>query len=103
MIPQIAQLSKRPTHYVCPSCHLYLMAWDSPTEFLEIFHKVGLWSDFWTGDVRLICQHCLGATEILPARLVTLLRQRLGLASPYDPRREEDERLAAFRRDATRR
>ena len=69
MIPQVAQLSKRPSHYVCPSCHLYLLAWDAPTGTLEMFHNVGLWSDFWTGQVRLICQHCLGATEVLPGRL----------------------------------
>lgn len=87
MIPQVAQLSKRPTHYVCPSCHLYLLAWDSPTEMVEMFHKIGLWSDFWTGQVRLICQNCLGATEVLPARLVALLQQRLGLTVTVSPTR----------------
>lgn len=87
MIPQVAQLSKRPSHYVCPSCHLYLLAWDAPTGTLEMFHKVGLWSDFWTGQVRLICQHCLGATEVLPGRLVALLQQRLGLSVTSSPTR----------------
>jgi hypothetical protein len=102
MVPQVAQLSKRPKHYVCPSCHLYLLTWDVPTDWLEIFHKVGLWTDFRSGDVRLICQNCLGATDTLPARLVRLLRQRLGLALPHDPRQEEEERQAALR-DAGRR
>jgi len=78
MIPQVAQLSKRPAHYVCPSCHLYLLAWDPPTRTLEMFHKIGLWADPWTGDVRLICQHCLGATDVLPTRLVSLLHERFG-------------------------
>jgi hypothetical protein len=44
-----------------------------------MFHKVGLWSDFWTGHVRIICQYCLGATDVLPDELVSLLRERLGL------------------------
>ena len=69
----------RPSHYVCPSCHLYLLAWDRPTRSVEMFHKIGLWSDFWTGHVRMICQYCLGATEILPDELVDLLHHRLGL------------------------
>jgi hypothetical protein len=47
-----------------------------------MFHKVALWSDFWTGDIRLICQYCLGATEGLPPRLVDLLRRRYGLGAP---------------------
>jgi hypothetical protein len=71
----------RPTHYVCPSCHLYLLSWDPPTKSVEMFHKIGLWSDFWTGHVRMICQYCLGATEVLPDDLVELLHQRLGLGS----------------------
>jgi hypothetical protein len=85
VIPQVAQLSKRPAHYVCPSCHLYLLAWDPPTGTVEIFHKIGLWSDFWTAQVRLICQHCLGATEHLPPRLVALLRERFGLSLATAP------------------
>jgi hypothetical protein len=73
-----------------------------PTDWLEIFHKIGLWTDFWSGDVRLICQNCLGATDVLPARLVRLLRLRLGMALPHDPRLEEEERQRALR-DADRR
>ena len=72
----------RPTHYVCPSCHLYLMAWDPPSKSVEMFHKVGLWSDFWTGQVRLICQYCLGATDVIPDELVHLLHQRFALGTP---------------------
>jgi len=70
----------RPIHYICPSCHLYLLSWDQPTQSVEMFHKVGLWEDFWTREVRLICQYCLGATDILDQRLVELLRNRFGLA-----------------------
>ena len=78
----------RPAHYVCPSCHLYLLSWDQPSETLEMYHKVGLWSDFWTGHVRLICQYCLGATDVLPQKLVELLHHRFGLAVPLtDPKR----------------
>ena len=68
--------------YVCPSCHLHLLSWSTHSNHIEMFHKVALWSDFWTGDVRLICQYCLGATEILPPRLVDLLRQRYGFHIP---------------------
>ena len=68
--------------YVCPSCHLHLLSWTTHTNQIEMFHKVALWSDFWTGDVRLICQYCLGATEILPTPLVDLLRQRYGFHVP---------------------
>jgi hypothetical protein len=69
----------RPNHYVCPCCHLYLLAWDPPTRTLEMFHKIGLSADFWSGRVRLICQHCLGATDVLPDELVDLLRVRYAL------------------------
>jgi hypothetical protein len=79
MIPQIAQQSRRPNHYVCPSCHLYLLVWDPPTGTLEMFHKIGLWCDFWTGEIRLVCQHCLGTSDALPKRLVALLQARFGL------------------------
>ena len=72
----------QPTQYVCPSCRLHLLSWSAPTETIEMYHKVALWSDFWTGDIRLICQYCLGATEVLPARLVELLRRRYGLSAP---------------------
>jgi hypothetical protein len=71
-----------PTQYVCPSCHLHLLSWTRRTNSVEMFHKVALWSDFWTGDVRLICQYCLGATDILPPRLVELLRDRYGFSVP---------------------
>ena len=80
--------------YVCPSCHLHLLSWTTHTNQIEMFHKVALWSDFWTGDVRLICQYCLGATEILPTPLVDLLRQRYGFhvpkASPTPPGTRRD-------------
>jgi hypothetical protein len=73
---------ENPRQYVCPSCHLHLLSWTTHTNTIEMFHKVALWSDFWTGDVRLICQYCLGATEILPTVLVDLLRQRYGFYIP---------------------
>ena len=82
MDPEVVRPRTRPNHYVCPSCHLYLLSWDPPTGTVEMFHKVGLWSDFWTGQVRLICQYCLGATDVLPDRLVRLLHDRFGLATP---------------------
>ncbi len=75
-------LRRGPTQYVCPSCHLHLLAWIRETDTIEMFHKVALWSDFWTGDVRLICQYCLGATDVLPDHLVDLLRSRYGLYAP---------------------
>ncbi|HEY7139831.1 MAG TPA: hypothetical protein VIE44_07025 [Methylomirabilota bacterium] len=80
---------ENPRQYVCPSCRLHLLSWTTHTNQIEMFHKVALWSDFWTGDVRLICQYCLGASEILPTPLVDLLRQRYGFqipqASPTPP------------------
>jgi hypothetical protein len=79
--------------YVCPSCHLHLLAWTPHLKRVEMFHKVALWSDFWTGDVRMICQYCLGATDVLPAELVDLLRDRYGLYAPrpIPPRRPEPD------------
>jgi hypothetical protein len=74
--------SLRPVMYVCPSCRLHLLSWTKHTNHVEMFHKVALWSDFWTGQVRLICQYCLGATEVLPEILVDLLRDRFGLYAP---------------------
>jgi hypothetical protein len=74
--------AEQPTQYVCPSCHLHLLSWTPHTRHIEMFHKVALWSDFWTGDVRLICQYCLGATEVLPLALVDLLRERYGFQVP---------------------
>lgn len=76
------RVSPGPRQYVCPSCHLHLVSWTPGFGAVEMFHKVALWSDFWTGDVRLICQYCLGATEILPVELVDLLRRRYGLYAP---------------------
>jgi len=76
------QVPENPRQYVCPSCRLHLLSWTTHTNHIEMYHKVALWSDFWTGDVRLICQYCLGATEILPAALVDLLRQRYGFHIP---------------------
>ncbi len=91
MVSEAVQRGVRPTHYVCPCCHLYLLAWDAPTGTLEMFHKVGLWSDIFTGQVRIVCQHCLGATEVVPERLVRLLYQRFGLGTPLpEPRRTAD-------------
>jgi hypothetical protein len=84
----------QPTQYVCPSCRLHLLTWTAHLRHVELFHKVALWADFWTGDVRLICQYCLGATEILPEALVELLRDRYGLQiprtgpTPREPRRD---------------
>ena len=74
--------SYRQTQYVCPSCRLHLLSWTPHMDTVEMFHKVALWSDFWTGDVRLICQYCLGATEVLPAHLVELLKRRYGFYVP---------------------
>ena len=68
--------------YVCPSCHLHLLSWIQHMDAVDMFHKVALWSDFWTGDIRLICQYCLGATEVLPGRLVDLLKRRYGFYVP---------------------
>lgn len=72
----------KPTQYVCPSCRLHLLSWSAHAETIDMYHKVALWADFWTGEIRLICQYCLGATEVLPARLVELLRRRYGLSAP---------------------
>jgi hypothetical protein len=58
------------------------MTWTPHLNHVELFHKVALWSDFWTGAVRAICQYCLGATDVLPEELVTLLRDRHGLYAP---------------------
>jgi hypothetical protein len=74
--------SYRPTQYVCPSCRLHLLSWTPHMDTVEMFHKVALWSDFWTGDVRLICQYCLGATDVLPTYLVELLTRRYGFYVP---------------------
>jgi hypothetical protein len=79
MAPEAPRSGGSPSHYVCPSCHLYLLAWDGPTKTVEMFHKIGLWEEFGTRAVRLICQSCLGATEVVPDALVNLLRERLGL------------------------
>jgi hypothetical protein len=74
-------------HYACPSCHLHLLSWDGPSGTVEIFHKIGLWQEFGTRNVRLICQSCLGATEVVPETLVGLLRDRYGLGPAPDPPR----------------
>ena len=73
---------ENPRQYVCPSCRLHLLSWTTHTNTVEMFHRVAPWTDFWTGDVRLICQYCLGATEIIPTQLVDLLRQRFGFSIP---------------------
>ena len=73
---------ENPRQYVCPSCRLHLLSWTTHTNTVEMFHKVAPWTDFWTGDVRLICQYCLGATEIIPTQVVDLLRQRFGFSIP---------------------
>ena len=79
MMAESKKPTTRPSHYVCPSCHLYLLQWDPPSRTVEMYHKVGLSADFWSGHVRLICQHCLGATEVLPDELVDLLSERYAL------------------------
>jgi hypothetical protein len=81
-MPQPPVPHRRPVMYQCPMCRLQLVTWTPHLDHVEMFHKVALWSDFWTGDVRLICQYCLGATDVLPERLVDLLRQRFGLYAP---------------------
>jgi hypothetical protein len=81
-----------PIHYVCSSCHLHLLSWTVHLDSVEMYHKVALWSDFWTGDVRLICQYCLGATGVLPQRLVDLLCDRHGLYAPRPLPREPRRR-----------
>jgi hypothetical protein len=74
--------------YECPSCHLHLITWHRTGRRLEMFHKIGLWADFWTGAVRLICQSCQASTGVVPDELVGLLRDRLGIAAPVrDERR----------------
>ena len=69
----------RPILYACPSCRLHLLSWTPHLAMVEMFHKVAMWSDFWTGDVRLVCQYCLGATAILPPQLVELLGRKYAL------------------------
>lgn len=74
--------------YVCPSCHLHLLTWDPPSRTVEMFHKIALWRDFESGKVRLICQYCDGATDVVPEELVDLLRDRFALGAPStEPRR----------------
>lgn len=74
--------------YFCPSCHLHLLTWDPPTSTVEMFHKVALWRDVESRNVRLICQYCDGATDVVPEELVDLLRQRFALGAPrIEPRR----------------
>jgi len=70
---------ENPRQYVCPSCRLHLLSWTTHTNTIEMFHKVGLSADFWSGHVRLICQYCLAASDILPDELVDLLRERYAL------------------------
>ena len=70
MPPEKPRPQPMPSHYVCPACHLYLVSWDGPTKTVEIFHKIGLWEEYGTPHVRLICQSCLGATERVPEALV---------------------------------
>jgi len=86
MASQPPKYTPSPSHYVCPSCHLYLVAWDGPSKTVEIFHKIGLWEEFGTPHVRLICQSCLGATERVPEALVNLLRERFGFATSTERR-----------------
>ena len=86
MAPEIPQSGRGPRDFVCPSCHLYLVAWDAPTRTVEVFHKVGLWEEFGTRHVHLICQSCLGATERVPEALVELLRERFGMGPSPDRR-----------------
>jgi Binding-protein-dependent transport system inner membrane component len=45
------RIPENPRQYVCPSCRLHLLSWTTHTNTIEMFHKVALWSDFWTGDV----------------------------------------------------
>jgi hypothetical protein len=94
MPPEKPRPQPMPSHYVCPACHLYLMAWDGPTKTVEIFHKFGLYEEFGTTHVRLVCQSCLGTTERVPEALVLLLRERYGMATSSErrppPARGED-------------
>jgi hypothetical protein len=93
MPPEAPRPKPHPNHYVCPSCHLYLVAWDGPTKTVEIFHKVGLYEEYGTHYVRLICQSCLGATERIPEDLLIVLRERYGMSTSTDrrrPPRDED-------------
>jgi hypothetical protein len=95
MIANASQPQVRPRHYVCPSCHLYLLSWDPPMRRVEMFHKIGLWADFWTGQVRMICQYCLGTTDTLPHDLVDLLGRQFGLSVPVaEPYRRPGSRQA---------
>jgi hypothetical protein len=52
-----------------------------------MYHKIGLSADFWSGNVRLICQYCLAASDILPDELVDLLRERYALGGSLTMRR----------------
>ena len=75
-------LRDQPIQFVCPSCRLHLLSGAAHIDSVEMFHKVALWADFWTGEIRLLCPYCLGATDVLPPRLVELLRRRYGLDAP---------------------
>jgi hypothetical protein len=48
------RIPENPRQYVCPSCRLHLLSWTTHTNTIEMFHKVALWSDFWTGDVLVL-------------------------------------------------
>jgi hypothetical protein len=58
-----------------------------------MFHQVALWSDFWTGDVRLICQYRLRHRD--PADRAG------GLAAPALRIRDPEATPAPPERDAT--
>jgi len=80
---------QEPTRFDCLGCGQRLLSWDAARGRLEVHQRIGLWADYWTGAVRLVCRGCDGSTDVLPPALVEALRTRLGLAPPVrDERRQ---------------
>ena len=74
---------ENPRQYVCPSCRLHLLSLDDAHQHGRDVPQGRPVDRLLDGDVRLICQYCLGATEIIPTQLVDLLRQRFGFSIPH--------------------
>ncbi len=86
-----AEAAPGSTRFACLSCEQPLLSWDPATQRIEVHQRIGLWADYWTGAVRLVCRSCDGSTDVLPPALVEVLRTRLGLAPPVrDERRRTD-------------
>lgn len=77
--------------FACLACKRRLLSWDPATGRLEVHQRIGLWADYWTGAVRLVCRGCDGSTDVLPPALVETLRARLGLAAPVRDERHRTD------------